>query len=101
MRIPEEFQLFGETIKVIWDNEKCDKENAYGLAIYQDNEILLTNKCEGKVLSKQKIEVTYLHEMTHFIIKKAGYDKLSRDEKFVELFSRMLHQILTTQKFKK
>jgi hypothetical protein len=43
----------------------------------------------------------FLHELTHFIFKRAGEDKLSKNERIVNLFSRLLYQALKTMEFEK
>ena len=99
MIIPKEFKLFGATIKVIFDNDRCDDKDAYGLARYKTNEIFLQDKAHGENIEKTEIQCTFFHEVIHFILSRISEEKLSNNENFVKKFSRALHQVLTTQKF--
>jgi len=97
MEIPRSFKLFGSTITIEFNNDKCDKEDAYGIAKYKTNKIYLSEKTSGDKMESTEIEVTFLHEVLHFVLLKVGYEKLSGDEAFVGIVSRALHQFLTTQ----
>jgi len=100
MKIPKEFQLFGSTIKVYFNNDKCDEHNAHGAACYKSDKIYLQEgNYGGYLMSKTEIECTFLHEMLHFIFEKLDEKDLSKNEKLISNISRALHQILTTQKF--
>jgi len=46
------------------------------------------------------VKLTLLHEVVHAVLSDMGEEKLSKDEKFVDLFASMLHQINKTSKFK-
>jgi len=98
MEIPKEFTIFGTTITVEFDNDKGDRERAYGLAEYKQNKIILQNKSDGDVIKDSEIETTFLHESIHIILNKLGCHDLNGDEKFVNQFARALHQFLKTQK---
>jgi hypothetical protein len=43
-------------------------------------------------------EHTFCHELTHAILDLIKEDKLSKNEKFVDLFGGALHQALSTMK---
>ena len=90
-KIPNEFSLFGCTIKVVFDNHRTDLKNIYGEADLHANIIYLDNN-----RSENDVMQTFLHEVTHFCLKRLGYGELGDDERFVESFSRALHQCLTT-----
>lgn len=99
MKIPKSFELFGSTITVAFDNDKCEAESAYGVAQFKINAIKLSNKAQGVKIDPVEIEVSFVHEAIHFVLVKLGYQELSNDEKFMKQISGAVHQCLTTQKF--
>ena len=59
--------------------------------------IQLAKLYKGKKIPKDSIEQTLYHEVTHAILDELGYHKLSKDEKFVQGFSLLLHQFEKTK----
>ena len=98
MKIPKSFELFGSTITVKFDDDKCNENSAYGIGMYKGNTILLRKKAHGADIEKTEIECSFLHEIIHFIVDRLAYDDLNNEE-FVTRFSSALHQCLTTQKY--
>ncbi|KKN88661.1 hypothetical protein LCGC14_0245520 [marine sediment metagenome] len=96
--IPKEFQLFGKTIKVVFDQERCDADGSYGLALYAESKVLLSKRFDGKDIDPVKIETTFWHEVVHYILNDLRYKKLSEDEVFVSRFAMVLHQVLSSAK---
>lgn len=97
MNIPKEFKLFGDTIKVRFDNEACSTANNRGLSCYGyydniTNEIILADTVNGVKLPENTIVSTFYHERTHVILQAMGEYKLYNNEKFVEVFSCLLRQ---------
>lgn len=88
--IPKKFKIFGETCKVK-QVIKVDKFNSWG----ENNPNNNTIKIKRDLNEEQKQQV-FLHEITHCILTHLQYNKLNEDEKFVDTFSKALHQILTT-----
>lgn len=91
MIIPKSFKLFGRTFKVT-QPKQIDGRSSWGSCNYGKAQIKVL-----KGLSDEDKEQTYLHEITHAILDGLEYNELSDDEKFVDLFSKALHQVLTTQ----
>lgn len=91
MKIPKEFQLFGSTIKVVFNDERCDDKEAYGFTSYSSNTIFLSNKVDGKPISKDEMDITFIHEVLHFIFYKTKYPDLTDDERLITLMSRTIH----------
>lgn len=91
MFIPKKFKLFGRTFRITHPH-KIDKGSSWGSCDYGKASIKILRR-----LSDEDKEQTYLHEMTHAILDGLEYKELSEDEKFVDLFSKALHQVLTTQ----
>ncbi len=80
--------MFGEEIKVI-ESESLKRCSCFGEAHYRYNEILIDNSIDEKMK-----ENTFLHEITHFALQKMGESNLCDNEKFVSVFSSLLHQSL-------
>lgn len=90
--IPKTFEIFGRTYKVLHPH-KVDKEGSLGECDSHNNIIKLRRN-----LPKDLKELTYLHEVTHAILDSLEYNKLSKDEVFVERFSKALQQVLNSSK---
>lgn len=97
MKIPKSFKLFGSTIIVKFDNDKCADDSSYAFARYKANQIFLADFVNGNKINYNEIEASYYHEMFHFILNRLGYDDLNDDEKFVKQISKALQQCLSTQ----
>jgi len=97
MNIPTSFQLLGQTITVRVQPDLSYDADATGQARYRSNEIVLQKSTPGWQMPRGKLEQVYLHEVVHHILYQMGH-KLFDDEKFVDLFASMLHQVLITQK---
>jgi len=96
--IPKQFSILGHTINVVIDSKRMDDKNALGYLEPWLNKISLCNQSNGDSLPQDAIEHTYLHEVTHLILKCMGKDDLYKDEEFVDLFAGLLHQVLITSK---
>ena len=95
MIIPSSFKLMGKTITVQYDNSLVDRKNSLGNTWCQ--EIRLQNPGEQISITREDLEQTFFHELVHSILNSMSEKELSGNEKFVELFSSLLHQALTTQ----
>lgn len=84
--------LFGTTYKVVWDNQRLNDRKEYGLSDYGKAEIILSTTIGMEPLSEDRIVDTYYHERTHAILDMMGEDELSANEKFVDVFSKLLRQ---------
>lgn len=91
-KIPKTFQIFGKTITVKqpW---KVDREDSRGEWLYEKAVIKLRRS-----LNIEEKEVVFWHETVHSILDTLEYNDLSNDERFVERFSKALHQVLKTAK---
>lgn len=105
MKIPKRFTLFAEviTVKIEDDYFRTNEREGYdGFACYRTNTIYL-RPCDNQ----QKLESTFLHEMTHFIFHRTNVrlDKditwIHQDEYFVEATAKLFHQALTTFEYGK
>jgi len=96
MVIPREFKLFNQTIKVKYSRTLLDKKQAYGLWEFSKNKITLQQSTRKYKLTTEQLDQTFLHEVTHACLDHLGYTELSEDEKFVNSFSNLIHQFITT-----
>lgn len=100
MKIPKRFKLFGHIIEVNITHDLSDKTDLRGCTKYREHKILLQavdNKFYTRPTSNQ--EQTFYHELVHWILTLMSEDN-NHDEKFVETFSMLLHQALTTMEYK-
>jgi hypothetical protein len=88
--IPTSFPLFGQTITVQFVDDLVLKSDALGLCHYMSNQIDLQSP--NDVFCEEQIEQTFWHEYAHMITWKAGFQKLSGKEKFIDVFGSLLHQ---------
>lgn len=94
MKIPKEFELLGQKIKVKYRKTLIDKEEAYGIWIHDENTILLQQSTTKYPLSEDQIMQTFFHELLHACCDLAGYDKISSDERFINSVASILHQFI-------
>lgn len=99
MNIPKRFKLFGQTIEVEMQEYLNDKSDCRGQTKYRENKIYL-QMIDGKYYSRpvENLDQTFCHELVHWILYLM-HEKLEEDEKFVEVFSSLLHQALTTAQY--
>ena len=100
--IPETFTVLGHDYKVIFDNELCHKNECLGMFDDKTNTIYLANKYKTSKNRWLKykddiIEHTFYHELVHCILFNMGELKLYENERFVDSFGGILHQIMLTQ----
>jgi len=97
-KIPKSFKLFGHTIKIEFDKELIETAEAVGEAHFKKNLIKLqtTNNINRP---KEHLEETFVHELTHFILYNMNENELTNNEKFIYVFSRLLHQALKTMEY--
>lgn len=96
MKVPKSFYLHGQRISVRMVDHLTSENNALGEARMLKNEIALQQNTNGFGLPQSQIEQTFLHELTHFILHHMGQNDLCEEEAFVDVFSSLLHQALTT-----
>lgn len=96
--IPKEFFLFGQKITVEFNNNRLDDLEALGACKNSTNEIIISDNYRGDKLPDNSIEQTFYHELVHQILFKMNENDLSENEKFVQVFSGLLHQYEKTKK---
>ena len=98
MNIPSRFKVNGHQIKIEFDNEYCNEDGIYGEYDYNTKVITMSDKMDGKRLTKKTIELTYLHELFHCIFDVVGEPELSRNEDLVEKLAQAMYQIQKSSK---
>lgn len=99
MKIPKSFKLFNTTINVIFDNQRADDLQVFGSYQPHNHTILLSNKYGIEHLGEDQIIDTFYHEKVHAILRAMNEEKLNRNEKFVDVFAKLLRQSDETQTF--
>lgn len=99
--IPEQFQIFGQTIKIKFIPTLKHTEEIIGEMNYRKNEIRIQESTSTICRPQTQLERTYLHEVMHLIFNELGdftiNDKILRDDEcLINLLGNMLHQILKT-----
>lgn len=99
MKIPKSFSLFGQVITVHHNDGLAHANDTTGEARFRSNAIYLQSNTNGYPVPHSKIEQTFFHELTHFMLHAMSSDRLNKDEVFVDTFASLLHQALTTAKY--
>lgn len=89
---PFSFKLFASTINVVWNNEKMIDAGTYGRSDYGQTRIILATVDRDENLSDDRIKDTFYHEKVHIILDTMGETELSKNEKFVDQFAKLLRQ---------
>ena len=92
MKVPSSFKLFATTINVDFDNTRLSNESVLGECSFTDNLIVLCDNYKGEKVVDSAVIDTFYHEKVHVILDSMGEHRLSKNEKFVEIFSRLLRQ---------
>ena len=100
MKIPKSFKLFGSTIKVEWDNMRLNDKGRYGESAYSLSKISLADTMGLEPLSEDVIMDTFYHEKVHSILSAMNERELNENEKFVDVFAKLLRQSDETSIYK-
>lgn len=92
--IPKSFNIFGQTIKVLYKRALHKSHNAVGYWFPNKNKIDLQQSTKEYQVNKENIEQTFFHEFTHCVFDKIGRNDLSQDETLVDTFGQVLHQFI-------
>lgn len=92
MKIPKRFKLFATTVNVVFDTQRLNDMGVYGLSDYGSSKIILSHSEGAELLTDDRILDTFYHERTHAILDAMNETELSSNEKFVDVFSKLLRQ---------
>jgi predicted Zn-dependent protease with MMP-like domain len=99
MNIPKRFKLFGATIDIDFSDTVFTDHGSFGTAVLTGNKIVLQAQNEAHRYSQEQVEQTLWHEVVHHVLNKMGQERLCNSEKFVDLFSALIHQAITTMEY--
>ena len=92
MKIPKSFKLFATTINVVVDNQRTDDMGVFGCYQPHNNTIVIADKYGIYNLSEDQILDTFYHEKVHSILRAMNEEELNKNEKFVDVFAKLLRQ---------
>ena len=92
MKIPKKFKVFASTINVGFDNVRLSNEGVLGDCSFMDGKINICSEYKGEKVSECNTVDTFYHEKIHIILDAMCEHELSKQEKFVEVFARLLRQ---------
>jgi hypothetical protein len=116
LTIPTEFTLFGHKYKIVLEKDLITTESAYGTAsedlklirLQDVGDVLRTYTDEdGKkenvklTITDETVIETFFHEITHIILSSMGDDKLSENEKLVNIMGKAWLEIYLSLKYEK
>ena len=96
MKIPETFSVFGTNYKVVYEDTLVYENDCKGEAHARFNVIKLQSNTDAVPVLPEQQEQTFFHELVHIILDEMDEATLSKNEQFVTLFSKLLHQCLTS-----
>lgn len=98
--IPVKFDLLGKEyiIRKSFDLTTKSENGTVGKVFYDLGVIELQETSLTYPISPDTMNETYLHEVIHVILSAMEH-KLNSDEKFINLFSKLLYQVLKTSDY--
>lgn len=97
-QIPRTFQVMGITYTVVMQPSLAHDTNNLGMTNYRTQEIELQCGSEGYPIPEEQVEQCFFHELVHVVLHAMQEDELEKNEKFVDLFASLLHQIVSTMR---
>ena len=94
LTIPKTFKLMGLDYEVGYSDTLLRENDMVGC--HCPRSLRITLHQSDHVTKQKAVEHTYCHEITHAILEHMGEPELCHNEKFVDMFGGLLHQILTT-----
>jgi hypothetical protein len=98
-RIPRQFKLLGQTIRIDLVDHIASQNGTLGEARSIQNNILLQRNVDGfPIPESQRLHILW-HEIFHIILNAMGQTELAEEEAFVDLIAGMTHQVLSTMEY--
>ena len=94
--IPKHFDLFGQRITVIINDNLHSEQDCLGKWRPHSNEIHL--QAPSDEFAQDVILQTFWHEATHAILDLLAYPEWSENERFVEQIGQAVFQVLKTKR---
>ena len=93
MKIPKSFKVFASTVNITTDdNIRLSNDQVLGDCSFSDLQINVCTEYKGEKVADCTAIDTFYHEKIHIILDAMGEHDLSQNEKFVEVFARLLRQ---------
>jgi len=99
MKIPKRFKLFNTTVNIVWDDKYCNDKRLYGEYSYGESKITISTMQGYDKLAEDNIIDTYYHEKVHALLEMMHERELSDNEKFVDVFAKLLRQSDETSEY--
>jgi len=99
MKIPKNFKLFANTINVVFDTPSLQAQSILGESNLCGSEISIATSYKGDHVTEDVINDTFYHEKVHMILDTMREYELSQNEKFVDVFSKLLRQADETAQY--
>jgi predicted SprT family Zn-dependent metalloprotease len=96
--IPRSFWLMGQKITVSFSDKLATDNGALGQSFFNSNTIKIQRPTGSFEISNDQLELTFYHELVHFILHTMGQNELNNNEQFVDMFGNLLVQFLRTKK---
>jgi len=90
--IPKKFMIGGKTFQVKLNNELDYEKGNEGSIDYRKCEVELQSS-KG-IMTEDAMKHTFWHEVVHGILDSMGEHIQSNDEKYVDTFALLLHQVI-------
>ena len=101
--IPKRFKIFGTTVNVFIKKGKhtdTDKDsNILGECSHNGSDIMLYTESFYRTLPEDVMKDTFYHEKVHMILDHMNEYELSSNEKFVDVFAKLLRQSEETAEY--
>lgn len=93
-KLPTEFELMGQTIKVVKEPKLLDMANCCGQSHYGENTIYIDPSLNTDLLA-----LTFYHELVHFILHSLGHQELNNNEGFIDSVANCFYQSMKSAKY--
>lgn len=96
---PKSFKLFSKIYTVRYDNARMQDLELYGMHDYASSSIILASGANGIPFSTDTILDSFYHEKVHAILSAMNEEDLNKNEKFIDVFAKLLRQSDETTKY--
>ena len=99
IKIPKSVMLFGQRYQVEYNEKLHHSDSARGMAYHRTQKIELLPDTPTFPVSRQQMEVTFLHELLHICLNEMSECELRDNEKFVDILANLLHQAFSQAEY--
>lgn len=98
-KIPKKVMLMSREINVVYDKNLRIKNGFIGESNYTTGKITLQDRQLNDNFNKKEVEITYLHELIHYIFYSLNEHELNKNEQLVDNLAQLLHQAITKSEY--